>query len=194
MTQNLIWLSKLATFALLTAICLPGQSSDPITLPTGFAITPKAAPHSVLQLLNPGLPALPNYVAGQAVSTALSPDGTQLLVLTSGFNAVADKQGKAQTNEYIFVFSTTSNPPQQTQVLTVPNSFCGLAWNPSGQEFYVSGGVDDKLYVFTRSGTVAAFNNAPPIRRLRLSLWATRSETAFCLTHPRRSMHWRRSR
>jgi hypothetical protein len=141
----------MSAFALITAAPALAQGSlDPITLPNGFAITPTAAPHSVLHLLNPGLPTLPNYVAGQAVSTALSPDGTQLLVLTSGFNAVADTQGKAQTNEYVFVFATTQSQPRQTQVLSIPNTFCGLAWNPSGQEFYVSGGVDDKMYVCTQ--------------------------------------------
>src|ERR1019366_4960002 len=83
-------------FALLATVLFTQSSFDPIALPNGFALTPTAAPHSVLQVLNPGLPTLPNYLAGQAVSTALSPDGTQLLVLTSGFNAVADTQGKAQ--------------------------------------------------------------------------------------------------
>jgi hypothetical protein len=34
----------------------------------------------------------------------------------------------------------------------VPNSFCGVAWNPNGDEFYVSGGVDDALYIFSRKG------------------------------------------
>jgi len=163
MTHITIRQYTLAAFALLaTAPMLAQNPSDPITLPTGFAITPMAAPHSVLQPLNPGLANLPNYVAGQAVATALSPDGTQLLVLTSGFNEVVDTQGKAQTNEYVFVFSTstlgtTFIPPKQTQVLPVPNTFCGLAWNPNGQEFYVSGGVDDKMYVFAQTGRVSIF-------------------------------------
>ena len=71
------------------AVCLaPGLaqslSTDAIQLPTGLAITPTAAPHSVFQTLNPGLPGLSNFVAGQAVTTALSPDGKQLVILTSG--------------------------------------------------------------------------------------------------------------
>src|SRR5271157_2359948 len=134
MTKTTSWLCTWA-FALLAAPLLAQSSFDPIALPNGFALTPTAAPHSVLQVLNPGLPTLPNYLAGQAVSTALSPDGTQLLVLTSGYNAVTDTQGKAQTNDYVFVFTTTVTPLKQTQVLSVPNTFCGLAWNSSGQEF-----------------------------------------------------------
>src|SRR5262245_57796937 len=44
-------------------------------LHTGMKITPTAAPGSVFQRLNPGLAGLPEFTAGQAVSTALSPDG-----------------------------------------------------------------------------------------------------------------------
>src|SRR5271165_1500164 len=108
-------LTMLGVLVLSAPAALLAQS-DPISLPTGMSITPTAAPHSVLQLLNPGLANLPNYVAGQAVSTALSPDGTTLLVLTSGYNYVTDSQGKAQTNEYVFVYNTGYNPPKQLQV------------------------------------------------------------------------------
>jgi len=150
----------LRLIALMLPLCVAAQT-NPVALPTGMSITPTAAPHSVLQLLNPGLPALPNYIAGQAVTTALSPDGTKLLILTSGYNSVLDSQGKPQTNEYIFVYDPTVNPPRQLQVLPVPNTFCGLAWNPGGQEFYVSGGVDDKVYVFAPTGQVSLINPTP---------------------------------
>src|SRR5262249_50148717 len=55
-------------------------------LPTGVRVTPEAAEGALLQPLNPDLPALPDFVAGQAVTTAVSPDGQMLLVLTSGYN------------------------------------------------------------------------------------------------------------
>jgi hypothetical protein len=45
-------------------------ASDPIQLPTGALLTPIAAPRSVYQTLNPGLTDLPNFVAGQPVTTA----------------------------------------------------------------------------------------------------------------------------
>jgi DNA-binding beta-propeller fold protein YncE len=133
---------------LFTSVAL---ASDPIRLPTGLWISPDAAPHSVTMPLNPGLSSRPNLTLGQAVTTALSPDGTQLLVLTSGYN----KEGQgaaAQSNEYVFVYDVTSYPPRQVQALPIPNSFCGLAWNPNGFEFYVSGGADDTVYVFARKG------------------------------------------
>jgi DNA-binding beta-propeller fold protein YncE len=137
---------------------LSGQtlSTEPIQLPTGPLITPNAAPHSIYQTLNPGLTDLPNFIAGQPVTTALSPDGSQLLVVTSGYNLNGDATGKtvpSQSNEYVFVYDATVFPPKQRQVIQVPNTFVGLAWHPSGQEFYFSGGVDDKFYIYARSGS-----------------------------------------
>ncbi len=148
----------------LAALNLQAQS-DPVQLPTGLAITPNSAPHSVLQPLNPALPDLPGYTAGQAVSSALSPDGSKLLVLTSGYNLNLDSHGKtvpSQSTEFVFVYSTSAYPPKMVQALPVPNTFCGLAWNPNGQEFYVSGGMDDTLYVFASTAS-GAFQQAASV-------------------------------
>src|SRR6266853_94368 len=116
-----------------------------------FQRTRSAAPHSVMMPLNPGSSARRNFTLAQAVTTALSPDGTQLLVLTSGYNR--ENVGKVTDfPEFVFVYDVTSYTPRQIQALPVPNSFCGMAWNPNGDEFYVSGGVDDTLYIFNRRG------------------------------------------
>jgi YVTN family beta-propeller protein len=123
------------------------MASDPIYLPNGLMITPDAAPRSMMTLLNPGLPGRRDLTLGQAVTTALSPDGNLLLVLTSGYN----RDGAQKFDEYVFVFDARVYPPRQIQAVPVPNSFCGLAWNPNGNEFYVSGGLDDKVYVFAKS-------------------------------------------
>ena len=142
--------STLALVAFAISISV-AMASDPIQLPTGLWISPEDTPHSVTMPLNPGLSSRPNLTLGQAVTTALSPDGTQLLVLTSGYNK--EGQGAAtQSNEYVFVYDVTSYPPRQVQAIPLRNSFCGLAWNPSGQEFYASGGVDDTVYIFVRKG------------------------------------------
>jgi transposase len=91
-------------------------------LPTGMSITP-GAPRSVsFQALNPGLSTLPDFKAGMAVSTALSPDGHTLLVLTSGFNQNLDAGGNvdpAVSNEYVFVYDVTAKRPVQKQVLQI---------------------------------------------------------------------------
>src|SRR5262245_54644882 len=57
---------------------------ESLLLPTGARISPLAADGSTLVRLNPGLPTRPDFVAGQPETTALSPDGRTLLVLTTG--------------------------------------------------------------------------------------------------------------
>ena len=120
-------------------------------LPTGMRITPTAAPGARFSALNPNLPGSPEFTVGQAVSTAVSPDGKTLLILTSGYNIRYDSRGKLapqESNEYVFVYDTTVQPPRKTQVLQVPSAFDGLAWNPNGNEFYVSGGEQDVVHAF----------------------------------------------
>src|SRR5258708_23035839 len=80
-------------------------------IPTGVHITPSAAKGSIFQALNPGLVSDPSFTVGQAVSTAVSPDGKTLLILTSGYNSQNFTPGlhKGNTNpaesaEYSFVF------------------------------------------------------------------------------------------
>jgi len=55
-------------------------------LATGQYVTPTAIDDSVQQLLNPGLPTYPNFIAGEAVRSQLSPDGRTLAVITAGQN------------------------------------------------------------------------------------------------------------
>jgi YVTN family beta-propeller protein len=130
-------------------------------LPTGDCLTPTAAPGSTFQSLKPGLaPDFPNYAVDHATSTAVSPDGKTLLVLSSGYNmlvylADAGSEGSAipaDSGEYVFVFDISSGTPAQKQVLKVPNSFAGIAFNPNGTEFYVAGGKDDDVHVFDLAG------------------------------------------
>jgi len=137
---------------------MPSLESSQV-LPTGMTITPMAARGAAFVPLNPELPGMPSFVAGQPVTTAVSPDGTTLLVLTSGYNRMDDASGrqiKSGSNEYVFVFdislgeSATADKPRKLQTLEVPNTFDGVAWNPNGEEFYVSGGVDDDVHVFAK--------------------------------------------
>src|SRR5438874_4742797 len=133
-------------------------------LPTGMRITPTAAPGARFSALNPDLPDSPGITAGQAVSTALSPDGSTLLILTSGYNIRYDSNGNLapqESNEYVFVYDVTTQPPKKTQVLQVPTAFNGLAWNPNGTEFYVSGGEADVVHVFAHQGSMWREAGAP---------------------------------
>ncbi|MFI5105054.1 MAG: S1/P1 nuclease, partial [Terriglobales bacterium] len=131
---------------------LPGE-----ILPTGMSITPSAAHGTILLPLNPDMPGRPEFTADHPITTALSPDGNTLLVLTSGFNRISDIKAKAVpefSNEYVFVFDVTQNPdarqsaPIKRQVLQVANTHMGMAWAPDGRHFYVAGGSDDNVHVF----------------------------------------------
>lgn len=132
----------------------------PTLLVTGQTITPTAAPGALFQTLNPGLANYPNYRAGQAVKTAISPDGKTLLIMTSGYNtlnftsgAQAGQRDPAGSNDYIFVYSLGANGvPTQKQVLQVPNAFVGLSFSPDGSKFFASGGVSDAVFTFTQAG------------------------------------------
>ncbi len=120
-----------------------------VQLPTGARITPAAANGARFERMNPNLASLPDFQAGQAVSTALSPDGTTLLILTSGYNRNRDADGRIDpdtSNEYIFIYDVKNGIPIKRQVLQIPNSFSGIAWQADGQGFYVTGGVDDNVH------------------------------------------------
>ncbi len=120
-------------------------------LPTGKRITPLAAPGAHFELLNPGLKEFPQYVAGQAMSTAISPDKKTLLILTSGFNRINGEDGKPipdASEEYVFVYDISAGVPRKKQVVKVPNTFAGIAFAPSGRSFFVSGGTDDNLHTY----------------------------------------------
>ncbi len=124
----------------------------PLVLPTGQTITPLAAKGAIFESLNPHLPGRAEYRAGQASAVSLSPDQRTLLILTSGYNLIHDAQGKLvpkDSNEYVFVYDVSGERPIQTQVLQIPNTLFGLAWQPKGDRFYVSGGVDDVVYEYS---------------------------------------------
>jgi DNA-binding beta-propeller fold protein YncE len=89
------------------------------------------------------------------VTTAVSPDGNTLLILTRGYkrnNSPTGSTTPQESNEYIFVYDIAGDTPVKRQVLQVRNTFNGMAWHPSGHAFYVSGGVDDNVYVFAQEG------------------------------------------
>lgn len=125
----------------------------PKRLPSSQSITPTAAPGSKLEILKPGTAAHPDRPAGDAVTSALSPDGKTLLVLTSGYNQWYNAEGRvdrAASSEWVFVFDISGISPRQVQAVPVPNAFGGIVWSPTGAEFYVAGGVDDSVHTFAQ--------------------------------------------
>src|SRR5260370_21564556 len=108
LTSRSITLVGLIALGALTGCA--GAARDPAVtstfVPTGQRITPLAAPGADFAMLDPGLPFLLDFRAGQAVALAPSPDGRLLLALTSGFNRNFDSPGRRiaqDSNEYIFV-------------------------------------------------------------------------------------------
>ncbi|MFI5102238.1 MAG: bifunctional YncE family protein/alkaline phosphatase family protein [Terriglobales bacterium] len=125
-------------------------------LPTGATITPNAAPDSVFVPLTTSLQDVPVFTPDGAETTAISPDGKTLLILTSGYNLNENSSGKfpgADSGEFVFVYDISKpGTPVETQVVQLLNfaeTFDGIVWAPNGSAFYVGGGGDDEVHTFT---------------------------------------------
>lgn len=148
-----------------------GPGSGPALVPTGQYISALATPGSTFFRLVTGVRPDGNADGNQAVATALSPDGKTLLVLTSGYNTgYLNRNGNSFTYpvldpttgqpssvvtanaEWVFVFDVSGTKPVQRQHINIPNTYDGIAWKPDGTGFYVSAGVDDRIYVYKASG------------------------------------------
>ena len=148
-----------------------GNYNDRSLLPTGQFITPTAAPGSTIQVLATGLRADGNADASEAVNTTLSPDGKALLVLTSGWNrnnaqpdgtpitfptldpVTGTPVGTTRNDEWVLVFHLDDHGvATKQQQISIPDTFSGLTWAPDGLRFYISGGDDDRVYVYKQSG------------------------------------------
>jgi len=133
-------------------------------------ITPLAPQGSQVQpLVTPWLVNGNEWLAGQAVSSVVS--GSTLLVLTSGFNRIFDgttlsnmafgqappivelapgqsaapggPPANSPSSEYVFVYDISAGAPVYQQAVMIPNSFHGIAFDPSQNTFYVSSGMGD---------------------------------------------------
>ena len=133
-------------------------------LPTGQTLTPLATPGARFEPLVARTGPHPAYVADGAAAIAVSPDGREMLVLTSGFNRFNGPDGKvlpAQSTQYVFRYAIDAAGARWLQTLPVANSFSGVAWAPDGRSFVVGGGVDDDLHVFRRAAAGFVEAGAP---------------------------------
>lgn len=183
-------ISFFAVFPLLFCVILfatvrgQAQTSAPVganLLPDGFYISPTAAPGAIFQRLATGLRADGSADAGDAVTTALSPDGTALLILTTGWNTDFYQQNSSETlitwdvldpltgqlssvttpnAEWIFVFDVRGPRPVQKQLINIPDTYHGLLWDPAGSRFYVSGGIDDRVLIYKQQSSTTASADA----------------------------------
>jgi YVTN family beta-propeller protein len=143
------------------------EPHDIVRVATGQYVTPTAVKDSEQLFLNPGLPAYPNFIAGEAVRSRLSPDGTTLAILTAGHNSLVKPDGTndvPNSTQYLFIYNVAGanqSSPVLTQVIKQVNAHVGLVFSPDGNTLYAAGGNDDAVYVYTKSGS--AFAAAAPI-------------------------------
>lgn len=152
-------LSLLAS-TLLLAPCLRAATQE-VTgdspLATGQHITPMFHDRAVQQFLNPGLADYPQFVAGEAVRSQLSPDGSTLAILCAGQNSLYKADGTvdaANSTQYIFFYNVAlanQAAPVLTQVIQQKNAHVGLVFAPDGNTLYAAGGNDDAVYVYTKT-------------------------------------------
>jgi DNA-binding beta-propeller fold protein YncE len=150
------------TATTVVALSMPARadvpSPMPMQLPTGQYVTPTFPRAALQQFLNPALPAYPDFIAGEAVRSQLSPDGTTLAVLCAGQNSLYRPDGTvdaANSTQFIFLYDVTGahrEAPLLTQVLQQTNAHVGLVFSPDGQMLYATGGRDDAVYVYSKNG------------------------------------------
>jgi YVTN family beta-propeller protein len=161
MKWSIVQKATIAAAVLATAV-MPTFAETPT--PPGQSITPTALPQAVQQLLNPGLINYPNFVAGEAVKEAVSPDGKTLAILTAGMNSLFDSNGNVDTaasTQFLFFYDISGankTQPALRQVLQQPNAHVGLVWSPNGQTLYAAGGCDDAVYTYSKNGSSFALS------------------------------------
>jgi YVTN family beta-propeller protein len=136
-----------------------GERHDIVRLATGQYVTPTAIKDAVQQYLNPGLPGYPNFIAGEAVRSQLSPDGTTLAIITAGQNSLYKPDGSAvdvaNSTQYLFLYNVDGAnraKPALMQVIKQVNAHVGLVFSPDGNTLYAAGGADDVVYVYSKAG------------------------------------------
>jgi len=150
-------------------VTLAQAQPQPQALPnTGQQITPLAPPGATMQTMNPGLADTPDWLASQAVTTAVNPAHDTLLVLTSGFNRVFKLEHPTipalwslnDSTEYVFIYDITKNPPALRQVIPIANTYNGITFSEGA--FYVSGGSSDNIHVIINTqGSWVEARNSP---------------------------------
>lgn len=160
-----------------------------VRLPTGQFVTPTAIEDAVQQYLNPGLAAYPDFIAGEAVRSQLSPDGKTLAVITAGQNSLYKPDGTVDlpnSTQYLFLYNVAGQnktKPLLAQVIQQVNAHVGLVFSPDGNTLYAAGGNNDAVFVYTKSGDTfaaaapIALGHYPPAR---LAAPATKASASAC--------------
>ncbi len=178
--------------ALAHAQTQPWPPAQPQQVPNmGQQITPLAPQGPAgaqLVLMNPGLTDRPDWFAGQAATTVVSPDHNTLLVLTSGFNRVysigntpAPGYSSTDSNEYVSIYDVSTPTPSLTQVVQIQGSYFGIVFDPTSSarlsngstrytRFYVAGSAADLIHAISmNTSTLAWAEESPAATRLAMN-------------------------
>ncbi len=146
-------------------------NSGQLPLPSGQYITPLAATGTVTQSMNPGWTWVESsFLAGGAINEVISPDGKTLLVLCSGYNLAtytwSNQIGAGAQLLFVFDISgaNAAAPVQKQAIWINSNTFGGITWSPDGTKFYVAGGNDDNVKIYTNpNGTGWSLTTTVPL-------------------------------
>jgi YVTN family beta-propeller protein len=158
--------------SMLTLVPLPARADAQTQLATGQFVTPTAPRGATQQFLNPHLAAYPNFIAGEAVKSQLSPDGNTLAVLTAGQNSLDDVNGNLDTaasTQFLFIYDVSGSnrqAPVLKQVIQQTNAHVGLVFAPDGNTLYAAGGRDDSIYYYTQVSGSWTTNTPIPLAHL----------------------------
>jgi YVTN family beta-propeller protein len=148
----------LTTALIMLALSSPARAEAPMQIATGQLVTPTAPRGAVQQFLNPGLASYPNFIAGEAVKSQLSPDGRTLAIICAGQNSLYKPDGTvdaAASTQFIFLYDvggSNRSAPVLKQVIQQTNAHVGLAFSPDGNTLYATGGRDDAVYAYSKVG------------------------------------------
>src|SRR5215510_7878479 len=166
----------IAALAVMLSFTVHAQSPDhsnvtALQTATGQYITPMALRGAVQQFLNPGLLGYPDFFAGEAVRSQLSPDGKTLAILCAGQNSLVKRDGSAvdidASTQFIFLYDVSGMHKQEpllSQVIQQTNSHVGLVFSPDGNTLYATGGSDDAIYTYGKSGGKWVVTHSMPIK------------------------------
>ena len=156
------------------------QSTTPALPNMGQDLTPLGT----FVPLNPGLADHPEWTADHAVTSVVNPLGDTLLVLTSGFNRVYNNPltkspllaswDPKDSTEHVFIYDLATTTPSLKQVVPITNTiqlptgplvlpgstYNGMVFDPTGLAFYVAGGPDDVVHIFTLSASTGMWGEA----------------------------------
>lgn len=148
----------LPTGQYLTATAAPGSSYQ--RLATGLradgnadaddAVSSSLSPDGKTMLvLTSGFNVSINYENGAPILfPVLDPKTGKPATFKNPNYAGATTQNSLNQAEWVFVYDVSKGTARKLQQIPIDDTFDGLAWDPTADRFYVSGGIDDRVLVY----------------------------------------------